>query len=49
MRECECGVTLLSCFQAAVCCTAGFGEIPVLSEQAAPAAGPMRSELLSDP
>lgn len=32
-----------------MCCTAGFGEIPVLSEHAAPAAGPMRSEPLSDP
>lgn len=49
MRECERGVTPLSCLQAAVCCTAGFGEIPVLSEHAAPAAGPMRSEPLSDP
>lgn len=48
-RECECGVTLLSCLQAAVCRMAGFGEIPVLSEHAAPTAGPMRSEPLSDP
>lgn len=42
-------MTSPSRFPAAARRAAGFGEIPVLSEHGAPAAGPMRSDLLSDP